>query len=542
MVRSLRSWTESEKHLSFILRPFLTWIESVPITLPPTVADDQERPHLDADHVVDTTLVVVQSLLSKLPSEASGTEDDDGYAKITSRLLGDISMSLQMDSLAQKLDSILTLAVRVSSNVLTDNILRFLPFIDRYLTLVEGYITAHIRWTGSLFKLLYVICTVMYTIATQGFCKPPDAEESGEGKDGGEAMGGVGLGEGSGAENVSKEIEDESQVEGLKGEDQAENKERDKREDEDDNAIEMGDDFEGEMEEIGDDSSQGDEEEKSEEEGEGPDEQLGDVDSSDPNAVDEKLWGDEKGPESGEDGKTNQDRSNEKDGNSEVVGKEGEKPDVRKDSNGAKEEAQPESKDGEIEEQPSPDESPEDDAGGEDPNATGAPVDDYVQDANTLELPEDLDLGTGEGVQDEAGSDEDELMDEDNDHPERLDDMAGESDADQAVGEDPPPADEGGEDDEQMTMKEDVEEPPQPGEEKSGEEAVAQPDVQSGDGLAGDPMQQESFNEHIRDTASTNQAGASQGAMGQSAGKGQEKDHEDGYVSVVLFSTWRRTN
>ena len=92
---------------------------------------------------------------------------------------------------------------------------------------------------------------MLQTLSAQGFCKPPDLDDSKDGEDPAESVGGVGLGEGSGSQNVSKDIEDESQVEGLRGDGQQDTMDNKGGKD----AIEMSDDFGGDMEDIPDTES-----------------------------------------------------------------------------------------------------------------------------------------------------------------------------------------------------------------------------------------------------------------------------------------------
>ena len=91
---------------------------------------------------------------------------------------------------------------------------RVLPFLLRYSELARENLACVTNRTTALFRLEYVVCSITLTLAREGFCQPPDAEESGEGEgdDGMEVQADdTGLGVGSGGENVSKEIQDESQ-------------------------------------------------------------------------------------------------------------------------------------------------------------------------------------------------------------------------------------------------------------------------------------------------------------------------------------------
>ena len=135
----------------------------------------------------------------------------------------------------------------------------------------------------------------MHSVAKDGFCKPPEGEAgAGEGEGSMEDAGGMGMGEGTGKENVSKEIEDESQVEGLQGE-AGEDEDIERAEEGD--ALEMSEDIGGKMQDVPDKEGEeeGDDDEKDDDEE--PEEQVGNLDAMDPSAVDEKLWGDEGGPE-----------------------------------------------------------------------------------------------------------------------------------------------------------------------------------------------------------------------------------------------------
>ncbi|THH20578.1 hypothetical protein EW146_g790 [Bondarzewia mesenterica] len=490
----LELWEKNHPHLQRLLSPLRTWIESQAEVIPFTdtvVEDDDFNP----DHVIDALLVTVQSILSKLPddNQQDQPDDDDSYTKITSNILGEISNLLQVASFTEKLDLIGAKLPNASPETGKTHVLRVLPFIDRYVGLVEQQMVSLIRWAGSLLKLQYVVCSIINTVATQGFCKPPDMDESGEGKDGGDAVGGVGLGEGTGSENVSKEIEDESQVEGLKGDGGENNQERQKGGDEEEDAIEMGDDFEGEMEDLPETGSQHGEDEEEEdeaEETEGPDEQIGDIDKSDPSAVDEKLWGDEKGPED----TLEKERAADDDVCDEQIPEDG------------------------IEDQ-----------GDIAPDGDGGPIDDRVQDANTLDLPDDLDLGTGEETQEDASPDDDDQMLEDGleEREERLSDFEGADDAEQGQESTPEPMDEGNVHSAYRREETQEDDDDQPEGDRPPDDAVAQPDLQSGDGFA-DAMPEESLNSNDRENVPARQSGGTRGSSGQTAGVGEETSHEDG--------------
>ena len=87
--------------------------------------------------------------------------------------------------------------------------------------------------------------------------------------------------------NMSKEVEDESRVEGLQDEDGDDNEDVEGAEG--GNAVEMVEDIVGKMQDVTDDG--GEDEEREEEDGseQDLDETIGAFDSSEENAVDEKM-------------------------------------------------------------------------------------------------------------------------------------------------------------------------------------------------------------------------------------------------------------
>lgn len=375
-VEMMRLCVDQEARLRPYLSPALDWLQSFELTLSltsavPTIA-------ANADKIINTCLAGVHDL-SKSCTSPSADEDKNEYIRKDYQAIRSFTDVFKVNKLLTLLNNELE-----TSHFDTA---RYLPFLELYTDLVHVQLTSHAHWTKSLLKLNFVLCSVLGTICQQGFCKPPEADEEGSG-DAGDASDGVGLGEGSGTNNVSKEIEEESQVEGLQG-DEPESAEP--RDDKDDDAIEMSEDFGGEisMEDVPDDGK--DEEGSDNESNADPEEQIGDLDDSDPAAVDEKCWGDEKGPDDGDD-KVSKDSSTQKSGESEVVGKEGDKkPEAEKDTSESKDEPQSQP---DVEEEDAPQEAEGEDSSH--PDVNGAPMDEHVPEADTLELPDDINMDTGD--------------------------------------------------------------------------------------------------------------------------------------------------
>ncbi|KAK0464246.1 midasin nuclear AAA ATPase [Desarmillaria tabescens] len=507
VVAALPGLAEKYPHARHLFASTTSWLQSQ--SLSPLCSDVGEALTSPiSDNVIDACLVTAQGFMAKCSDSLPQSQDDDRDAYIRSdyATIHDMTKVAKIGGMVENLEHLLLRSVTQSHAERASALHRCLPFLEQYSLLVQDQLISHCAWTKSLFKLDFVLCSLLRSLSKEGFCKPPDVDESGSGEGATETIDGLGMGEGSGSQNVSKEIQEESQVEGLQG-DNADEKDGGNDEEEDDDAIEMADDFGGGMQDVPDTGSQDD---SGSEDGndENPDEQLGDLDASDPDAVDEKLWGDEKGPEdSAPEQTTSKDHSQQQSDNSEVAAKEGnEKLDSKKDE--PPKDGKPDEIDDEGEQ--APDAEPEE--AEEDLQANGAPMDDHIADADTLDLPDNMDLGLGEEDNDDMNVDDGDLEGPEDDTME-------------------PPADDSAEDavegkvEEQIQgddeMNEDAADT-QPGqadksddhEDTSGEEGIAPPDVGTGDGASAstDKPQQADGGE-----SASGDAQVSSGASGETA-------------------------
>ena len=120
-------------------------------------------------------------------------------------------------------------------------------------------------------------------LGQEGFCSPSESTEAGQTE---KLEGGTGLGEGSGAENISKDIADDEDLSELAQQGQEDNDE-DMSDDQQEGVNMDHDELEGgvgnapenEQHDSGSEAGQDDIEDE-----------TGDVDELDPGAVDEKLW------------------------------------------------------------------------------------------------------------------------------------------------------------------------------------------------------------------------------------------------------------
>lgn len=458
----------------------------------PSVTSD----NITLQPLLDAFLISIQALISRYPVTTNDGADEESQDYISHgyKFVRDFTDLLRLDKINARVDALL---VELSSCVNFRPVLtKVLPFLKNYLILVRDHLAVHSNWAKSLFKLVFVLCTVTQTLSQQGFCQPPEGDDNDEGGGVEVDTAGVGIGDGSGNDDVSKEIEDESQVEGLQ-EDNVENTEREGEHDNED-AIEMNDDFGGALEDIPDADPENNAESDADIDEPEIDETLGNFDDLDKSAVDEKIWSDEKGPEDSGDSEdqTNQEHSKKQDDSSEVVGKEG------KQQKQSKEKQPEESEEVDFEGKYESGTEENEDEESNDPNVSGAPLNDQVPDANTLDLPDDIDV-SGDDVNMSDGS-----VDDDTGMEQEDDGMEGNEPADDAT---PDTMDDGQVPDNAVESREsachvDDDNSEHADDEGSREEAVAPPDISEGVGMTDST---EPSHNDPRDNVSTGELGTS---------------------------------
>ncbi|XP_073531808.1 midasin [Phyllobates terribilis] len=176
-------------------------------------------------------------------------------------------------------------------------LVRLLPMLSSYSDLLLFYLTVSLTTHRATGKLLSVLTYIFTELAQKGFCVPKELIEdsAGEGATEFHDYEGGGIGEGEGMKDVSDKIENEDQVEDTlkKGQEKDKDNPDDKPDvKEEDNAIEMSDDFDGKMHD-GDQENQEDDDDKSSSEQDDLDKQMGDLGDADADKLDERLWGDE---------------------------------------------------------------------------------------------------------------------------------------------------------------------------------------------------------------------------------------------------------
>lgn len=373
-----------------------------------------------SDNLIQKLLVVTQRLDTVPPAAL----DDDTRLRLTDDLSSQRKLydSLRLADILQTLDEVLSLASQsataAGSPDFSKSLAGLVPFLQVFTDTLSHRIATHLHTVQSTYKLCYVVARVMLDLATKGFCKPQEASDDAEG-DGGETVEGTGMGAGTGDKNVSSEIQEESQVEGLQGEQEEDGEQKaDGEKEGEDDAVSMDEDFEGALED-GKEKEEGGNDDDEEGEEEDHDEHAGDVDPLDPGAVDEKFWGEEKDEtkKDGDDKMNEQQQTQEQEGESEMTAKENDQKGKDKkekkegtDNAAGEQESALEAEGEGVEDLP----EPQEDAGHGDedegeqqqqqkPDEVAAP------EGENLDLPEDLDLGENDAADDMDGIDDDDL-------------------------------------------------------------------------------------------------------------------------------------
>eukprot|EP00512_Aurantiochytrium_limacinum_P002030 CAMPEP_0171492514 /NCGR_PEP_ID=MMETSP0958-20121227/4450_1 /TAXON_ID=87120 /ORGANISM="Aurantiochytrium limacinum, Strain ATCCMYA-1381" /LENGTH=1510 /DNA_ID=CAMNT_0012026037 /DNA_START=100 /DNA_END=4632 /DNA_ORIENTATION=- len=465
------------------------------------------------DAVIELSLVIVQDLRqTMLPytnkkskealkadsiAEEESKEDKDNESTLVQRHEEQIKLlkNTRVDKLATRIAAAAdACGIIMSSGSLEEDAAKGLrslvalvhKFVSQVEVSVQALETQSVEFLAHMGRFEFLLLRVFRSVASNGFCKPPD-EEEGEGESA-EAFGeseGTGMGEGKGREDVTDEIEDEEQLLGQKKEqEEDQNKEQEEQSDErkGDDGMEMENEFEGEMYDVEDQEQQDDGDDDKDEEEE-LDREMGDLDREDEHVVDEKLWNEDDEDSEGE-GEEDEQEKFEKDapmdgddGQDELRAKEDDdgkdkdkkkkqqeddakddKPDPQKPADDQEGDQQQEEDENEgqnrVDEAENVEDRHMDVAEDEDKSVTGEDADeqqlDEQNDEEVEDLPDDMhikededDAGEGEGDDDdvmdaegEHSGDEDVAEDEDKEHDDEVEDSKLDQDQDDKVDED----------------------------------------------------------------------------------------------------------
>ncbi|KAK4056723.1 AAA ATPase midasin [Microbotryomycetes sp. JL221] len=448
--------------IAYLAMPLREWanqfeVSSVLLSKDAATSSSSDVASLVTAHaeLIDSVLVIAQDLKKSLnPTSSQLSNQDESQVcvdneeiadhaiKTAARTLQDVLGIFRLPQLLQRVSSFaeqshavlnaVDVTTRQHVHALID---RVTPFVKLVVEQAGRHLHSFLAWHKASLKLSHVLVSIVLELSSSGFCKPTDSSGQGDEQAAdGKTSDGTGMADGQGAKNVSNEIEDESQIEGLQNDVQQEqgDKNEQQEEEDDDDAIEMNADFEGELEDRGngeqDDKDSDEDEDDEKDQDDEPEEQVADVDPLDPSTVDEKFWGDEDDDKQDpKDGSSNEQVNQEtkQSGEAEMTAKdeEGGPPKPRGDE--AKEEASAEEQkdaneqtamDDEVGEDDNKDQEQVEDGEAEDneqQQEDGEVQDDHVDrvdnqmpEADNLDLPDDMNFD-GDEKKDEGEADDD---------------------------------------------------------------------------------------------------------------------------------------
>lgn len=391
----LRSLIEDKPGLAYVLKQIARWA-NVEIALNNPQKNEERPTGLGSvDNKVfkalSSILVAMQRMQEKILDIPSSDEDAawlmstesclaEGLRKLYPREINDL--------LREALDQIQHLGAASDGEISAAGALfaLALPIVQEYRSVVQLSFDRYVELHRALCNLACHLAHSFSQVVQDGFCSPAETPAADDGRTE-NVEGGTGLGEGEGAEDISKDIrdgEDLSEVaQGIESK-----KEKDEIENQED-AVDMDHDelegeIKGEMEDVFDESK--DDNSTSEGEENDIDEETGDVNDLDPSAVDEKLW----------DG-TAGEKNKEKDG-SEDKGKVGKDDQVAGEATNPRECAQVQDEEGKDDEVSQNDFEEAEEVAQEETEK----IDPQLPDGQKLDLPEEMDLDSIGGT--DAGS------------------------------------------------------------------------------------------------------------------------------------------
>ena len=276
--------------------PLIQYIETLDslIILETEISPVQDDQRTKSIHGIWDAVLKDFQLFKEYCIDASRTTDEQASVSDYHLVFLKAFSHSKAESLIQ---SITLLTENLNSRHQNSNLKFVFSILHQYVLFIHQQLYQSLVYHKTVVKLAYVLANTFMTIFKGGF-HIPDAEEEG-GEEGNEqTVDGMGIGEGQGQKDVSDEIEEQHQVEGLKGEESHD--QQDKTIKEEENGLEMDEDFEGALDDLDEQSG----EELDDEQKDELDEEMGDLDDDLASVLDEKLWGED---ETTEEDKTEQD-------------------------------------------------------------------------------------------------------------------------------------------------------------------------------------------------------------------------------------------
>ncbi|RYP12079.1 hypothetical protein DL765_007494 [Monosporascus sp. GIB2] len=242
----------------------------------------------------DVVLVAIEQF-SQAISQLPTSDDEAGWLMQYSKVMVFSTRALHADQISETIEAtinalkMLDLNSDAVNHIAVSLVAVVTSVIDQYLIIRTNSVGAYTLLHQRTCRLGYILCKNFTQLAAHGFCTPQEKPDGTSGESD-KLESGTGLGEGEGAEDISKDIQPDEDLSELMQE--GNKSPREAIEDEKD-AVDMADEeLEGDVESVGgiEEDEKGS---KSGDNGEGRDdidEETGNVDDLDPAAVDEKMW------------------------------------------------------------------------------------------------------------------------------------------------------------------------------------------------------------------------------------------------------------
>ncbi|OAA77734.1 Midasin [Akanthomyces lecanii RCEF 1005] len=423
---------QQSPNLSFVLSYISSWSEA---EIETAGSELQSIPLANFGGILarlsDTILVAVEAAKKKAFEVPTNEEEPSWFVNHNDGLFSVIKQ-LRMDGFAKSVEQSLQLLEQLDLNSATTSsaaagmIAVVSPILQEFVFFCQKAVENALNVHKSTTHLGYILTRAFTQIAGQGFCTPQEKsdETSGEGK----VEAGTGLGDGEGADDISKDVQPSEDLTELAQE--ANKEESGEMEDEKD-AVDMADEeLEGDMGSVDgadEDDENGSKNGEEEEEENDMDEEAGDVDDLDPTAVDEKMWDGE------DEEKADKDQQGDK-----AQGQKKDDDPIPDETKPSKEEAEKEA-DEDDKKDDNKDDNKDEEAEEEDEDVQAQEElnkqDQNVQENETLALPEEMDLDMKDEEEMSGDEDLDDLSDIDKDEtaPEQQEDNV-EEDEDEEAG------------------------------------------------------------------------------------------------------------
>lgn len=411
MGEKLNHYSRELPQLNYIFDQISKWTCSIPSS---QVTSSNQSKQLSLDDfdrklmaAADNIFVGMQNLSSALTSAPASVEDATWLSKSDSAMSKAV-LSLRIGNAASSLREVSEEIHNMSANGNVSDIAiasflfaTILPILHQYQSIAQHLMEMYASTHRETCKMTYVLGKSLMQLASEGFCSPQEAsgQESGAGK----MESGTGLGEGEGAEDISKDVQDDEDLSELAQQEKAEGDQNEIEDNE--NAVNMNqEDLQGDMDESAEQRDKDENEESGDEDEDGDDidSEVGSVDGMDDNAVDEKMW-DGKEEENQKETENNEGKGDAGDDQNAAAEDKKEK----KDKDDAGEDAQDGEEEEEDEEMEGDDEG---DAVGREENEVTDP---HTNEGEALELPEEMQLdGEEMGDDDMNMNEEDDAFDD----------------------------------------------------------------------------------------------------------------------------------